>query len=708
MNMRIYSGFFRKLQHKLIFHMRLLDTKTKANSFATNELNNVIQRIYVINLDRKPDRWNQVSQELRRINSRSGASLFDITRRFSAIDARYLDEKIDNKTLHPYFSLADQLQVEPNPLVQVDASSKARRIKMTPQEIAVALSHIEVWKLVAASNVPYTLILEDDVYFRRGFTKSLDAAWLDIINHSSKNAVFDILFLSFQEVGISSKVKMPQTRLVHKPDRGIWQASGYILSREGAQKLLNMLPVYGPVDLWLNLQFDKLEVLLTKRPIIEQRVDVQSTNSYSVMPVLSQIGVYTREKPLVTQTQKLPGPIFAFGKTDSGLTALAVALSIIGYTCCSDITELPTQENNNLITKGHERHFNAYVNIGSFSSWSINDIIKLYPKARFIITTLDNTQISIPNCRLMLFLPNDHQDKWEALSTFLKCEYPTSPYPTCNDIGQQNIAKNFNQGKRHSSFKQLKFDSSPWIISSKNWGGISITKTGRRCPLKAKTIITWSVRNSSLNDVHWKFRDDTFPSNLSIFTPDNIKVNDSGVTQLTLREQATTVRSFTSAAIATHQKFLYGKFVAEIRPSNVSGLITGIFLHRNGPRQEIDIEFLGKDTKKMLINVFYNPGTEGTKLEYGYRGTPILIDLGFDAAKEFHRYEIEWHEHIIRWSVDGHVVHERVQWNPTPIPNQPMEFNVNLWHSRSKELAGKLDKSRIPAQTEIKSIKIIN
>lgn len=705
--MRIYSGFFRRLQHKLIFHMRLLDTKVKTNCFAVTGINSAIQRIYVINLDRKPDRWNQVSRELRRINNRSGESLFDISRRFSAIDARYLDGKIDEKVLLPYFTLADQLQVEPNPRVQVDASSKARRIEMTPQEIAIALSHIELWKLVAASNVPYTLILEDDVYFRRGFAQNLDAAWLDLMDHSPKSTFFDILFLSFQEVGISPKAKKPQTRLVRRPERGIWQASGYILSQVGARKLLGMLPVYGPVDLWLNLQFDKLEVFLTKRSIIEQRVDVPSTNSYSVMPVLSQIGVYTRAKPLVTQTQKLPGPIFAFGNPSSGLTALATALSVIGYTCCSDITELPTQENHNLITKSHECHFNAYLNIGSLISWSIDDIIKLYPNARFIFTTLDDTQRPIPHCKQMLYLPNDYKDKWEALSTFLKCEYPSSPYPTCIDIGQQTAAKNINQNERNSSYKQLKFDSSPWIVSSKNWGGITITKTGRRCPLKAKTITTWSGINR-LNDAHWKFRDDTFPSNLSIFAPDNIEVNDSGITQLTLREQSTAVRQFTSAAIATRQKFLYGKFTAEIRPSNVSGLITGMFLHRNSPYQEIDIEFLGKDTKKMLVNVFYNPGSDGTKLEFGYRGTPILIDLGFDAAKEFHRYEIEWREHIICWRVDGCVVHERVLWNPTPIPNLAMEFNVNLWYSRSKELAGKLDKTRIPAQAEIKSIQIIN
>jgi hypothetical protein len=64
--------------------------------------------------------------------------------------------------------------------------------------------------------------------------------------------------------------------------------------------------------------------------------------------------------------------------------------------------------------------------------------------------------------------------------------------------------------------------------------------------------------------------------------------------------------------------------------------VTGLFLHRNGPRQEIDIEFLGRDTTRMFVNVFYDPGIPGTKLEYGYRGTPTVIDLGFDASKTFH------------------------------------------------------------------------
>lgn len=707
MNRKIHSGFFKRLLYKLITHARLLDVKTKSNSFTSSEAGDAIQRIYIINLDRKPDRWQQVSRELKRIKSRSGASLLTISRRFSAIDARYFDGKIDNSILRPFFSLADQLRVEPNPLVIIDAYAKARRIGMTPQEIAVALSHIEVWKLVAASNVPYTLILEDDIYFQYGFARDMDVAWRNIINQSSKGSAFDILFLSFQEVGISSKTKKLQAGLVRKPDCGIWLASGYVLSLKGAQALLKMLPVYGPVDLWLNLQFEGLDVFLTKRPIIEQRVDVPSTNSYSIMPVLSQIGVYTHEKPLIATKHKLLGPIFAFGSPSSGLTALAIALSILGYTCCSDVTELPEQEQYNLVTKRHGRHFNAYVNVGSLCNWSIKNIVKLYPDARFIFTTLDVEQAIIARQENVLFLSKEHQDKWAALSRFIKCEYPASPYPICDDIGQQITIKRDYPNKKLTIYKQLKFDTSPWIISSKKWRGITIAKADGNIKSKTKIFAAWSGRNS-LNSPQWKLRDDTFPDNLSIFTPDNIEVDSQDVTQLTFREQTTAVRLFTSAAIVTQQKLLFGKFITTLKPTNAPGLVTGMFLHRNSPHQEIDIEFLGKDTTKMLVNVFYNPGLEGTKLEYGYRGTPVLIDLGFDGSKEFHQYEIEWHENILRWHVDGHVVYERVQWDPTPIPNLPMEFNVNIWYSRSKELAGELDQTKIPTHSKIKSIQIMN
>jgi GR25 family glycosyltransferase involved in LPS biosynthesis len=707
MNGKMRSGFSRKLLYRLVTLARLLDTKTKTNSFASGEADDAIQRIYIINLDRKPDRWRQVSRELKRIRSRSGAPLLSISRRFSAVDARYLDDKIDNTVLLPFFSLADQLRVEPNQLVKNDAYARALRIRMTPQEIAVALSHIEVWKSVASGNVPYTLILEDDIYFQYGFARDMDAAWHSIMDQDSRDSAFDILFLSFQEVGARSRTKKSQAGLVREPDCGMWQASGYVLSQRGAQALLKMLPVYGPVDLWLNLQFEGLRVLLTRRPIIEQRVDVPSTNSYSIMPILSQIGVYTHERPLVATRHRLPGPVFAFGSPGSGLTGLAMALSILGYTCCSDVTELPEREQSSLVTRKHGRHFNAYVNVGSLRSWPIADIVKLYPDARFIFTTVDDGQAIMACQENVLLLPKEHQDKWAALSRFLKCEYPASSYPTCGDIGQQITINRGDPNGEAAAYRQLRFDTSPWIISSNEWRGIVVAKADGSTEPTTEIAATWSGRNS-LSDPQWRLRDDTFPDNLSIFTPDNVAVDSQGVTQLTVREQTTSVRLLTSAAIATQQKSLFGKFAATLRPTNAQGIVTGMFLYRSSPHQEIDIEFLGRDTTRMLVNVFYNPGLEGTKLEYGYRGTPVLVDLGFDASREFHQYEIEWHENVLRWHIDGHVVYERVQWDPTPIPNLPMEFNVNMWCSRSRELAGELDHAKLPTQSTIRSIQIMN
>ncbi|MFG3261800.1 family 16 glycosylhydrolase [Streptomyces bobili] len=138
------------------------------------------------------------------------------------------------------------------------------------------------------------------------------------------------------------------------------------------------------------------------------------------------------------------------------------------------------------------------------------------------------------------------------------------------------------------------------------------------------------------------------------------------------------------------------------------GLVTGLFLHRNGPRQEIDIEFLGRDTTRMLVNVFYNPGAAGTRLEHGYRGTPVILDLGFDASDAFHDYAIDWQLDGIRWQVDGVTVHERFLWDPTPIPDQPMELNVNLWSSESVEFAGPFDEKKLPAVLEVASLQAQN
>ena len=532
--------------------------------------------------------------------------------------------------------------------------------------------------------------------------------------------------------------KRPFSTLLFRPVTGLWQLSGYVLSRTGARKLLALLPVRDPVALWLNHQFKELDVFATQRSIIEQRPDLPSTNSYSVLPILSQVGVTTHEKPLLAKSVAMPGPVFAFGKSGSGLAALATALSMLGYRCCSDITALPDSEHADLFRKKHGRVFDAYVNIGTLNSLARIELAKLYDQARFIMT-MDNeahiaesikgrldkesevgtlhTDEDWPTDHLMqlseyipanvLILPAQHRDKWELLCDFLGCDYPVHPYPEREDQVQRVLfagtrARDCDHWPRA---RRLKSDSSPWIVPRKDWHGLPLADAGEAVP-RSSGSNGLSTKFGELDSELWVLRDDTFPSNLALFRPSNFAIGADNVAQLTLRGERTSVRQFTAASIASRRRYLYGRFIAEVRPSNVPGLITGIFLHRNAPRQEIDLEFLGKDTTKLLVNVYYNPGDEGTKLEYGYRGTPALIDLGFDATSEFHRYEIEWCSDSICWRVDRRLVHERVMWEPTPIPHLPMQFHVNLWHSRSKELAGRLAASDLPAQSHIRYIGI--
>lgn len=150
----------------------------------------------------------------------------------------------------------------------------------------------------------------------------------------------------------------------------------------------------------------------------------------------------------------------------------------------------------------------------------------------------------------------------------------------------------------------------------------------------------------------------------------------------------------------------HGHFEAEIKAARGSGLVTGFFLHRESPRQEIDVELSGNDPQRMLVNVYFNPGDEGSAMGFGYRGSPCRIELGFDATEDFHTYAIEWRPNTIIWSVDGHVVHERVSWDPTPVPHLPMHLHGNLWVPRSEGLAGPLDEAFLPATAHFRNASV--
>lgn len=702
--------------YKIALKIQRLVGRKKCSAFSSSQKRSScpkIKRIFVINLDRQPHRLNNVFKEFSPVLDDNSSSLKNIIVRVPAIDASKLDSDSLNQleTVRRTYTLAGQLYVDPYKAlpqnIDLDMS-----IDMSQQEIAVALSHIETWKKVAHGEEQYVLVLEDDIYLHHQFPRYVENIWKELEEVKNSSPLFDILFLSFKEVDQGAE-KVRISKNTFKLFRGIWYMSGYVLSKEGAIRLLSMLPVQGPVDLWINHKFSQIEALMTAKSIIPQRSDEVSGNFYSVLPVLSQIGVLNDGAPSLFTNPPTAKPIFAIGRLGGGLTSLGMALSMLGYRCCSDLYDLPDSEKNSLLKNDGYRIFDAYVNVDTIDK-NINEIAKIYPNGRLILFTEGYGKEELEDIRKLwsnraLFLSLDNIRTWKSICEFLSIVPPICAYPSLIELGKRQIFKFDKDTLEYCNLSHtvLKHDESPWVISEKKgWFGLPTSNPHIQTTEQKLTTACINDDFSKLDVSNWFLRNDTFPGNQAMFNSDNFSMNKGNGASIMLKNQDMKVREYSSGAITSSSFFLHGRFEAVIKPPKVSGLVTGIFLHRDSPRQEIDIELIGKSPNKMLINVYYNPGVDGARFDFGYRGTPVEIDLGFDATEDYHSYAIEWNPTEIRWFVDGNLIHKRVNWAPTPIPHLPMKFHINLWPSISSELAGRIDKKKLPASLHIQSTRV--
>jgi len=668
--------------------------------------------IFVINLDRQPDRWTDVLRELARILDAAGKPLSERVVRYSACDAQTdAQQLLDGGDIDPFYTLGDQLFVEPQPHAVPDAFDLARPIRMSRAEVAVARSHIGVWKTIAQSTAPYALVLEDDVWFERGFGRIVDQAWHEMEDADRTGPAFDVLYVSYKEVRYGAPKELV-SKNVFRPERGLWFLSGYVLSKKGAQALLGLLPCCGPIDLWINHKFRDMDVRALRRPMINQRLDTPSTNSYSILPALSRIGVLDDCDTALFHQRPTHTPVFAFGAPGSGLSSLAMALSMLGYRCCSDLDRIPECEFERLIAGRAHRVFNAYVNIASLRP-HVRVLRLRYPRAKFVVIddvegTVDRYSDGVLDTLEgadVVRLHGEDANTWRTLCEHVRLPPPAAPYPAVRDIGQRRHRRAAVDTPTTRPAKRLRHDRSPWVVEPHaGWAGISASVSERPEPLASR--VSFEDDLADVQSARWLLRNDTFPANLGLFRPANVTAQSGGGLSLVVIQEPLGVRNLSAAAISSRGSFLYGRFEATLQATSVSGLVTGFFLHRDSPRQEIDIEITGNRPTRLLVNVFYNPGAEGAKFDYGYRGTPAAIPLGFDASKASHRFAIEWDPCEIRWFVDGKLVHRRAAWNPTPIPHLPMTLHVNTWPTRSRELAGRLALRALPASAIVRSIAV--
>lgn len=172
---------------------------------------------------------------------------------------------------------------------------------------------------------------------------------------------------------------------------------------------------------------------------------------------------------------------------------------------------------------------------------------------------------------------------------------------------------------------------------------------------------------------------------------------ENGILNMTVKkdDDKNNLTGYLGAEYRTDELRSYGMYAVCMKPAKGSGLVSSFFTYTSNPRwDEIDIEFLGKDTTKVQFN-YYTDGVGGH--EY-------LYDLGFDASAEFHVYAFDWQPDSITWYVDGIAVYTA----STSIPQYPQQVMMNIWNCTGlDDWTGALDDSALPATAQYKWVAYI-
>jgi len=177
----------------------------------------------VINLQRRPDRWQKSQKSFAR-----SAPWLSLER----LDA------VDGKAKPPPTSEVTKKWSTAR-LATLFHWYRAVTVPMSPGERGCCGSHVKAWRIAAKKQKP-VLVLEDDAVALPAFTHSLATA----VKEAPKGTV--MIFLSSKDRGWPK----PVGEVLMQPSY-VWTTVGYLVWPATARQLLKMLPMDMPVDNFL-------------------------------------------------------------------------------------------------------------------------------------------------------------------------------------------------------------------------------------------------------------------------------------------------------------------------------------------------------------------------------------------------------------------------------------------------------------------------
>ena len=143
----------------------------------------------------------------------------------------------------------------------------------------------------------------------------------------------------------------------------------------------------------------------------------------------------------------------------------------------------------------------------------------------------------------------------------------------------------------------------------------------------------------------------------------------------------------------------YGSYEIVMNAAAVPGVVSAFFIYTGpffkDPHDEIDVEFLGKDTTKIWINAFADGKSQADQ----------WIDLGFDAATTKAVYRFDWLPDYITWYVNDKEIY-RLTSKTHDLPSHAGRAYLSMWAANKGQAdwAGELPAEDVVAQMSVSCV----
>jgi len=217
---------------------------------------NNIDKIFIINLDKDIDRYENCKKQLSKYNINN-------YERFPGIDGSILTEK-ERKNI----------------------TTDIGNILASPSMIGCGMSHINLWKKIVREGINKALILEDDFILKDNF--------LYKFNNTFKNSPekYDIIFMT-DNIFHNKNIKFMNINKYFYKQIFISQTLAYIITIEGAKKILdNINKITHHIDIelcLLALYNNNINIISMTEPLVYQTYDTSNNiNEYNFPLVIDK------------------------------------------------------------------------------------------------------------------------------------------------------------------------------------------------------------------------------------------------------------------------------------------------------------------------------------------------------------------------------------------------------------------------------------